>query len=76
MSPSSDRPQMPTVARSLSTAMARYKKPNEHYVREMKRFGILPASFDLAADTIDVYAADQRYWESMWHNSIAPLEPM
>ena len=42
-------------------------KPNEHYVREMKRFGILPQSFDLAKDAIDVYETDRKYWESMWH---------
>ena len=42
-------------------------KPNEHYVREMKRYGILPASFDLAKHPIDVYAADEAYWRSFWH---------
>lgn len=42
-------------------------KPNEHYVREMKRFGVLPASLDLARDPIDVYATDQAYWRSFWH---------
>ena len=42
-------------------------KPNRQYVREMKRFGTLPASFDLAKDAIDVFATDQTYWRSMWH---------
>ncbi len=42
-------------------------KPNEHYVREMKRFDILPDSFDLVRDDIDVYDTEQRYWASMWH---------
>jgi mono/diheme cytochrome c family protein len=42
-------------------------KPNGHYVREMQRFGVLPAAFDLATDPIDVYATDQAYWQSMWH---------
>jgi hypothetical protein len=38
-------------------------RANEHYVREMQRFGILPA--DLAADApIDVYAVDKAYWDS------------
>ena len=41
-------------------------KPNAQYVREMKRYGILPASFDLARDPIDVYQTDRAYWESMW----------
>jgi len=42
-------------------------KPNKHYVREMKRYGILPESFDLAKDKINVYEADKNYWKSMWH---------
>jgi hypothetical protein len=41
-------------------------KPNEHYVRELKRFGVLPASFDLARDPINPYAADEAYWRSFW----------
>jgi hypothetical protein len=42
-------------------------RPNEHYVRELKRFGVLPAAFDPARDPIDVYAADEAYWRSLWH---------
>lgn len=42
-------------------------KPNRQYVREMKRFQILPESFDLAKDPIDVFATDQAYWKSYWH---------
>jgi hypothetical protein len=46
-------------------------RPNEHYVREMQRFGILPV--DLAPDAaIDVYDTDQRYWQSFWHTPIHP----
>jgi hypothetical protein len=41
-------------------------KPNPQYVREMKRYGILPASFDPARDPIDVFQADQAYWRSFW----------
>jgi hypothetical protein len=41
-------------------------KPNPQYVREMKRFGILPESFDLAKDTLDPFATDQAYWRSLW----------
>ena len=41
--------------------------PNEHYVREMKRYGVLPASFDPTSEPIDVYAIDRAYWESFWH---------
>ena len=42
-------------------------KPNEHYVREMKRYGILSDDFDAAVDSIDVYQIDQAYWRSLWH---------
>jgi cytochrome c553 len=42
-------------------------RPNEHYVREMKRYGVLPATFDLAKDPINVYETDQTYWRSFWH---------
>jgi hypothetical protein len=41
-------------------------KPNSQYVREMKRFGILPASFDLTRDALDVFKMDQAYWRSFW----------
>ncbi|MHC4201515.1 MAG: HzsA-related protein, partial [Planctomycetota bacterium] len=41
-------------------------RPNEHYVREMKRFGVLPGSFDLAEDPIDCYETDMKYWASFW----------
>lgn len=42
-------------------------KPRAEYVREMKKFGILPDSFDVDKDSIDVYETDQRYWESLWY---------
>jgi len=42
-------------------------QPNEHYVREMQRYGVLPESFDLTTDPIDVYTADRAYWETFWH---------
>ena len=42
-------------------------KPNEHYVREMKRYGILSDDFDPIVDSIDVYQVDQAYWRSLWH---------
>ena len=42
-------------------------KPNEHYVREMKRYGVLPKSFDRAGDKIDVYATDRAYFQTFWY---------
>ena len=47
-------------------------RPNEHYVREMKRYGVLPADFDLANDPINVYEVDQAYWRSFWHQPVTP----
>lgn len=40
-------------------------RPPAMYIREMKRFGILPASL-APSDAIDVYATDQAYWRSLW----------
>jgi hypothetical protein len=41
-------------------------RPNQHYVREMKFYGVLPK--DLPPDApIDVYATDQAYWRSLWY---------
>ena len=42
-------------------------RPEPEYVREMIRYGILPADFDSATDPINVYETDRRYWESLWH---------
>jgi hypothetical protein len=41
-------------------------KPNKQYVREMKRFGVLPARFDVSRDPIDVFETDQQYWKQFW----------
>ncbi len=41
-------------------------RPNKNYVREMKRYGILPPQFDLAKDPIDCYATDRAYWKLFW----------
>jgi hypothetical protein len=42
-------------------------RPNEHYVREMKRYGVLPTSYNPASHPIDVYETDQAYWRSFWY---------
>jgi hypothetical protein len=44
--------------------------PRMEYVRELKRFGILPAGAS-ENDPLDVYAADRRYWESLWYRATA-----
>lgn len=45
-------------------------QPSAMYVREMKRFGILPAN--APAGLIDVYVTDQAYWRSLWWPSAIP----
>ncbi|MCB9784229.1 MAG: hypothetical protein H6751_14795 [Candidatus Omnitrophica bacterium] len=41
-------------------------QPRPAYIREMKRFGILPQ--DLGTEgSVDPYAADRAYWKSLWH---------
>ena len=75
-------PDYQTILRAVEAAKARLEKikrfdmpgfrPNEHYVREMKRYGILPADFDLANDPINVYEVDQAYWRSLWHQPVTP----
>ncbi len=37
--------------------------PPPEYVREMKRYGVIPESLDRLKDPIDFYATDRRYWE-------------
>ncbi|UCC98952.1 MAG: hypothetical protein JSW66_03510 [Phycisphaerales bacterium] len=46
-------------------------RPTPGYVREMKRYGILPR--DLPEDApIDVYATDRAYWRSLWWSGTSP----
>jgi hypothetical protein len=45
-------------------------RPDAAYLREMKRYGVLPADHRDAAP-IDVYTIDRRYWESHWHRPAA-----
>lgn len=40
--------------------------PRQDWVREMKRYGMLPQS-NQPADVRDVYAVEQEYWKSLWH---------
>lgn len=52
----------------------RYATPewraNRQYVREMKRFGILPASFDPATTPLDPFETDAAYWDRVWKESL------
>ena len=49
-------------------------KPNLQYVREMKRFGVLPARFDPTHDPIDVFETDDRYWQLFWYHPQEPIQ--
>jgi hypothetical protein len=46
-------------------------RPRIDWVREMKRYGILPDDADPTAP-IDFYATEQKYWESLWHKPGPP----
>jgi hypothetical protein len=52
--------------RRTTPEMPNYR-PDDEYVREMKRYGILPATFDPTKDAINVFETDRRYWQSFWH---------
>jgi hypothetical protein len=41
-------------------------RPNRQYVREMKKYGILPESLDADSSPIDIFATDQAYWRTYW----------
>ena len=70
-------PDYQTILRAIETAktelhtLKRFDmpdfRPTRHYVREMIRYGILPASIDRMKDRIDVYQIDQAYWRSLWY---------
>ncbi len=69
-----DYRKMLGVIRSVKTRLDEMKRfhmpgfrPNEHYVREMKRYGILPNSYDPHQTAIDVYETDRAYWRSFWY---------
>ena len=42
-------------------------RPNRQYLREMKRFDVLPAEFDVDRDPLDVFETDERYWRLFWY---------
>jgi len=47
-------------------------RPRVDWVREMKRYGILPR--DLPVDAlVDVYATERKYWESLWYQPPAAV---
>ena len=61
------------VAAERLNQIKRYDMPGFHphpaYVRQLKRFGILPASFDPNEDPLDCFGADEAYYRSLWHRA-------
>jgi hypothetical protein len=43
--------------------------PPKEWVREMKRYGLLPADHQ-PAKPINVYSTEQDYWRSLWHTPL------
>ena len=41
-------------------------RPPKPYLREMKRYGVLPETFDVDRDPVDPYELDRRYWALDW----------
>jgi hypothetical protein len=50
-------------------------KPRPEWVREMKFYGVLPASFDLNRDPLDVYRVERDYWKSLHHRPTTKAQP-
>jgi hypothetical protein len=46
-------------------------RPRPQYLREMKRYGILPIDHPDDAP-VDVYDLDRRYWSSLWYRAGTP----
>jgi hypothetical protein len=49
-------------------------RPRTDWVREMKRFGILPVDVT-AAFPLDSYALEKQYWQSLWYRPPGGLVP-
>ncbi|MCX6873937.1 MAG: hypothetical protein NTW21_09030 [Verrucomicrobia bacterium] len=49
--------------------------PNEHYLREMNHYGVLPDDFDPKQDPLDPYDLDRRYWKSLQHQPVKAPNP-
>jgi hypothetical protein len=48
-------------------------KPSPDYLREMIRYGVLPAGFDPAKDPFDPYDIDRRYFEQQYEQVLRPI---
>lgn len=43
-------------------------QPRPEYIREMKRYGVLPPEFDVNTHNVDIYQLDDYYWRSLWYD--------
>ena len=49
-------------------------QPRYEYLREMKRYGVLPADFDLKnPPKVDAYDLDRRYWQLFQPVAVDPM---
>jgi mono/diheme cytochrome c family protein len=44
-------------------------RPRMEYLSEMKRYGLLPPTFDVEKDNVDPYEMDRRYWDSFIYHA-------
>ena len=61
------------MVRESHDFLARHKRfdmagfvPRVDWVREMKRYGVLPDCVQ-PAEVTDVYGVERDYWKSLWH---------
>jgi hypothetical protein len=56
------------TAQNALEANKRFDMPgfrhNRQYIREMRRYGILPGTPDAAKDPVNPYETDRKYWSS------------
>ncbi|MDB4584873.1 hypothetical protein N9164_17115, partial [Draconibacterium sp.] len=44
-------------------------KPHPAYIREMKKYGVLPKDFNAEKEKVDIYELDRKYWDSFIYNA-------
>ena len=50
-------------------------RPRKDWVREMERYGVLPECVK-PEEVTDVYAIEQDYWKSLWHQPAMTQAPL
>ena len=72
-----DDPDYRTILAAIEAAAERHRqagrfdmpgfRPNDHYIIQMRRFGVLPGGTG-GNEPIDFYAAERAYWELFWYH--------